>query len=374
MLRRVLPPLLICLLALGAFQWKVHQKMVDFGVYRQASTRVLNAEPLFRESDGHYQFKYLPVFAMATIPFAVLDEDTAKLVWFAMSVGALVLLLRWSAHFVPARRRGLPILIGLSFLCMAKFFLHELSLGQVNIVFVLLIVGAIGALQSELPSAAGVLFGAAVCVKPYGVLFAPWVLASEDRRAAVAFAITGMLAILTPATLYGFGGNAALLREWWHTVTSTTAPNLLDTDNISFAAMWAKWIGPGRTAAVLATLTGLASVGLVADAWRRRAHVDEPAYLEVAALLVLIPLLSPQGWDYVLLLSTPAVVLLIDRLPELPRPARAAVWTMLGVVGLTVFDVMGKAAYREFMALSIVSLCALGFVVALTYLRRARLA
>ena len=47
-------------------------------------------------------------------------------------------------------------------------------------------------------------------------------------------------------------------------------------------------------------------------------------------LLTLIPLLSPQGWDYVFLVSTPAIMLLVnyeDRLPRVtassqPRRAR----------------------------------------------------
>lgn len=374
MLRRLVPPLLICLLALGAFEWKIQQKMVDFGVYRQAAQRAANAEPLYRESDEHYQFKYLPVFAVATIPFGAVDEGTAKEIWFALSVGALVLLLRWSTHFVPARRRAMPLLIGLTSLFMAKFFLHELGLGQVNLVFGLLAVAAIGALQTDLPAVAGVLLGAAVSVKPYGVLFAPWLLMSEHRRASVAFATTVVVALLAPTLLYGVGGNVEQLRAWWHTVTSTTAPNLLDTDNISFAAMWAKWIGAGQGAAVLAGLTGLGGLGLVADAWRRRADVDEPAYLEAAALLVLIPLLSPQGWDYVLLLSTPAVALLIDRMPEVARPWRTATWSILAVMGLVMYDLVGRRAYHAFMNLSVVSLCALGLVVALAHLRRAKLA
>ena len=43
-----------------------------------------------------------------------------------------------------------------------------------------------------------------------------------------------------------------------------------------------------------------------------------PEYLECALLMLLIPLVSPQGWDYVLLLATPAVVCLVDRWREFP--------------------------------------------------------
>jgi len=373
-LRRVLTPLVICLLALGAFQWKIQPRMVDFAVYRQAAERALRAEPLYREADGHYQFKYLPAFAVATIPFALANEDLAKVLWFATSVGALTLLLRLSALFLPGRRGGRPVLFGLTCLFMANFFLHELPLGQANLVFGLLILAAIGALQSELPAVAGVLIGGAIAVKPYGVLFAPWLLVSAPRRATIALAITAVVMLLAPSALYGVGGNITLLGDWWHTVTSTTVPNLLDTDNISFAAMWAKWIGVGRAATVLAAFTGLAGLALVADAWRRRRNADEPDYLEAAALLVLIPLLSPQGWDYVLLLSTPAVVLLLDRLPEVSRPWRAATWILLALMGLVIYDIVGRHAYHLFMNLSVVSLCGLGLVIALAHLRRAKLA
>ena len=374
MLRRFLPPLLIGLVALAAFQFKAREKMVDFGVYRQASERVLRAEPLFRESDGHFQFKYLPVFAVATIPFALADAETAKLGWFALSVGALVLLLRWSARFVPERRRGLPLLVGLTLLFMLKFYIHELGLGQANLFFALLVVAALGALQSEFPAVAGVLFGAAVAVKPYGIIFAPWLLASEDRRAVVAMAITLVAALLAPMAFYGFNGNIALLADWWRTVTSTTAPNLMTPDNVSFASVWARWLGAGPAASVLAVVTGGISLALVADAWRRRARVAEPAYLEAAALLVLIPLLSPQGWDYVLLLSTPAIALLFDRMPELPRGWRVAAWTAVGVMGLVAFDLVGRAIYQRFMRTSVVTICALTIIVVLAQLRRQRLA
>jgi len=364
----------IAFLAIGAFQWKIHQKMADFAVYRQASERVLKAEPLYRESDGHFQCKYLPAFAMATIPFAVADVETAKLCWFAMSIGALVLFVRFSARFVPDRRRGLPFLMGIACIFLAKFFVHEIQLGQANLLFGLVVVTAIGALQSELPAAAGVLFGVAVCVKPYGLLFAPWLLASEDRRAVYAFAITSVVVLLAPATLYGLSGNLTLLGDWWHTVSASTAPNLLGDDNISLASMWAKWIGPGRGASLLAGLTAILCLTAIAEAWWHREKINEPAYLEVAALLVLVPVLSPQGWDYVLLLAAPAVILLLDRMPELPRPWQITAWTVFAIMGFFIFDVVGKAIYHRFMALSIISLCAITMVVLLNHVRRLRLA
>ena len=133
--------------------------------------------------------------------------------------------------------------------------------------------------------------------------------------------------------------------------------------------MWAKWIGIGAPATALATLTTGAALGLVATVWVRRREVANPDYLEFALLLLLIPLLSPQGWDYVLLLGTPAVVCLLDRWSEVSREWKVATAVSLVLMGLTIFDVMGRTLYARFMAMSIVSVAALGAAVALTHLR-----
>jgi hypothetical protein len=120
---------------------------------------------------------------------------------------------------------------------------------------------------------------------------------------------------------------------------------------------------------MLATLTTGLLLGLVATVWVRRQTVDNPDYLECALLMLLVPLLSPQGWDYVLLLGTPAVVLLLDRWSEVTRRWQAATGAALVLMGLTAFDLMGRALYGRFMALSVVTLAAIGAAVALTHLR-----
>lgn len=376
-MRRLLAPLLIAILAITAFQLRVRHEMVDFSVYRQAATRLTKAEPLYQATDGHYQFKYLPAFAILAIPFTMVDEEAAKMMWFALSVGALVLLVRLSVRFVPERRRGIGLLAALTFVFMAKFYLHELNLGQSNLLFGVLVVAAIGALQVDADAVAGALLGAAVCIKPYGLLFAPWLVVnsrSGNRRAIVAFATVCFVALIAPAAVYGFTGNFQLLADWWRTVSDSTAPNLTGTDSVSFAAMWAKWIGASSAARLLAGLSSAAALGVVIDVWLRRQDSGDPIYLEAAALLLLVPLLSPQGWDYVLLLGTPAIALIFDRMPELPRGWKIAAWTAIGVMGLTVFDLMGGVAYRHIMSWSIITLSAIGVLICLGKLRRLKLA
>ena len=75
--------------------------------------------------------------------------------------------------------------------------------------------------------------------------------------------------------------------------------------------------------------------------------------------MVLIPLLSPQGWDYVLLLDAGGGA--ADRSLERPDAGMAALAALFGVMGLAIYDVLGRELWTV-MALSIVSARALGVV------------
>jgi hypothetical protein len=362
-------PLLLIVVSGILYHTKIHRQMVDFGVYRTAAVRARAAEPLYRAEDGHYQFKYLPAFAIAMMPFAILQNDAAKAIWFALSVGLLAGYVRWSVSGLPSRHRSKWTLIGLTVLLMAKFYGHELTLGQTNLMFGSMLVAALLAAQVNRPLISGALIGAAVFVKPYALVLLPWIGFTYGAAAAGSCLTVIAAGLILPAAVYGWTGNIDLLVAWFHTVTESTAPNLLSNDNISLAAMWAKWVGPGTLASRLAAGSGVAALGLAAAVWFGRRRVGKPDYLEIALLMLLIPLLSPQGWDYVLLLSTPAVICLLDRWPKMGPGWRIFTGVSLALMCFTIFDLMGRVLYGRLMAMSIISVAALGLAVALAHLR-----
>ena len=59
----------------------------------------------------------------------------------------------------------------------------------------------------------------------------------------------------------------------------------------------------------------------------------------------MIPLLSPQGWDYVFLLSTPAVVYLVNYDADLHPALRGLTWVALAIIAFSLYDVIGRDAY-----------------------------
>lgn len=367
-------PFIIVLLAAVMYVIRVQSEMADFGVYRAAALRAIQAEALFRPEDGHYQFKYLPVFALAMAPFAYMPAEMAKAVWYGLSVALSWVLVGWSIRGLPDRRRTTQALAWWTVVLMAKFYAHELNLGQTNVLLGVILVGALLAVQGGRAAAAGALVGIGIFVKPYALILLPWLLVSAGApgvRAATGVVTVG---IVLPAIVYGWQGNADEVVGWYRTVTDTTAPNLLVAENVSLATMWAKWIGVGPPATQLAVATAILALAVAAWVMWRRRRVSSPAYLEFGLLMLLVPLVSPQGWDYVLLLATPAIVCLVDRFGEMTPPWRLTTAMALGLMSFTIFDVLGRALYARLMAVNIVSVCALALVVCLAHLRSRALA
>jgi hypothetical protein len=373
-LRPLLLPALLIVLALTAYNTRISREMVDFEVYRTAGRRAVDAEPLYRETDGHNTFKYLPAFAVAMAPMAILGQDASRVGWYALSCACLGLLLRWSVLALPARRWTERSLVVVAIALLAKFYAHELLLGESNLLLGVVLLAGLGALQLDAPKLAAIAFAAAVFIKPYALILLPWLVASYGV-ATGAVAVAGIMAgLLLPAIFYGWTGNLAQLSSWWHIVTNSAGPNLLGAGNVSLTSMWAKWIGPGSLASGLTAVSVVLLVAVAATMWRQRARVAEPDYVEFAFLLLIIPLVSPQGWDYVLLLGTPAVICVIDRWRELQTPWRFVSGLALALMGFSLFDVMGLAPDGQVMAWSIVSVSAVVIAATLAQIRLRALA
>jgi len=373
--RRVLVGLAIVVVATALFFGiRARRDFVDLEVYRTAAIRALHAEPLYRPDDGHYQFKYWPAFAVAMAPLAFVSAETAKWLWFVGSIVLLGYFLTHAIRVLPDRRATERWLVWWTLAVTAKFIVKELVNGQTNVLLGLLALSAGMSLARRRPILAGLAVGIAAFVKPYGLLLVPWLAVAAGIPAMAAAAATIVAGLCLPASLYGLDGNLSLLHDWYSTVTTTTAPNLLNAENISFATMWAKWIGAGPSATALTWLTAACSL-VVAGAvcWRRRS-VGHPEYLESGLLVLLMPVLSPQGWDYVLIAAVPAFVCLLDRLRQMGPAWRGVTVVGFALTSLTIFDLLGRALYMRAMAASVMSVGAILLIAALAHLRWRRLA
>ena len=316
-------PIVFVLVVVGAYALvrAKRDELVDFVVPRTAAVRFLAHEPLYRPDDGHYQYKYLPAFAQLMVPFTWVPKEVAQFTWFTLTVAMTWAFVRLSLAALPDRRLSARALFWLTLLLNGKFLVKELAFGQFNLPVALLLLGAVIAAQHGRGSWRA-RWSRPACSSSR--MPSCWCRGWPGRSAGARSSPFGLVlagGLLLPAASYGWNGNLTLLHEWYRTVTDTTGPNLLASENISFASMWAKWIGPGahgRGASRCVSAVAAVAAG-VAVMWRRR-QVAEPNYLEGAYFFVLVPLLSPQGWDYVLLIALPAYMCLVDRWRDLSPP------------------------------------------------------
>lgn len=355
--------------ALGAFVLRVSRDMHDSEVPWTAARRAAAAEPLYRAEDEHYQFKYLPAFAVLAIPLGVMPLAVAKGVWFVGSVALLVGLMTLSVRLLPEPRKPTTLLVVSAIVVLAKFYARELDMGQVNLPFAMAVTGALLAMKTKRDLLAATLIVLSIAIKPYGALLLPVVVARRQRVGIVAAATGCLLLLLLPVPLYGWSGTVDLHESWWETVTETTAPNLLNPDNVSLASLYAKWLGMTFLSTILAAASALVLLAGVMMVFLRRRSIPFPEGLEGSLLLLLIPLLSPQGWDYVLLIATPAIIYLANYQDLLPARWRVLTIVAALTIGLSLFNLMGRAAYGVFMGAAVISVCALALVGALLTLR-----
>ena len=362
-------PLLLALFFAAAYAARVNREMVDFSVYQKAAARAANAENLYRPEDGHYQYKYLPAFAFPMAPFARLSDPIARVIWYALSCALLVAMMRWSVRALPERNMTETALLWLAAIFLLKFYAREVTLGQTNVLLGTMLVGALLAAQVDARRTAGVLVGLGVFVKVYALILLPWLWLAAGWPGLAAAALVLAAGLLLPAFAYGWQGNIDQLAAWYRTVTETTAPNLLNPENVSAAAAWTKWTGAGPHVAWLAGITIALAVALAAVAVSRRRNVSEPLYLEFGLLMLLIPIISPQGWDYVLLLAAPAVICIVDRWKQVTVPWRIVTAVAIAFMSFTVYDLIGRPAYRFMMDISVMTVAVLTLAVCLVNIR-----
>jgi hypothetical protein len=116
----------------GAFQLRVKNDMVDFSVNYQAGQRLRQGETLYRGSDGHYQFKYMPFSAFLYLPFTLLPVGTAKAAWYVVVIVSTGLVFYLTVKLLRTDRGKAVLAAVTAAVVLGRYFLREIDLGQIN--------------------------------------------------------------------------------------------------------------------------------------------------------------------------------------------------------------------------------------------------
>jgi len=355
---------LVCLSFLALFVIRIKKEMVDFQVNYTAGARLSWGESLYRTGDGHYQFKYPPFAAMLYLPLALLPLPAAKAVWFALVVLATGASFYLSFRLASSKRKGVGWLASLPLLILGRYFFREIQLGQINALLtclLLVMTGLLASAEKKLsPRAetwAGVFWGLAVALKPYALIFLPYLVLKRKARPLVSGAVFLVLAFLMPSCYYGLAGNVTVHKEWIKTLSQSTPQLLTSQDNASLLAMFTKWTGRPHLSVQLWAVCLVLLAGFLFCLIRKGRAQENPVPLDCGLLLLLIPLISPLGWDYTFLSSVLAVSIIARHYFDFPAAGRVLLSVVCLIIPLSLYDLLGRRTYAQFMALSVITVC-----------------
>ncbi len=368
--------ILISAVFLSLFLLRVKNDMIDFEVNYEAGKRLRLAETPYRFEDGHYMFKYLPSSAFLYLPLSYLPLDLAKGIWYFLTIFCSLALIQISFSLVPSTTEKSKGLMVLPPLILIKYFLREIDLGQINTLVTMILLIMIWYLDRQKKDTShkeeiysGLLWGVAIALKPYALIFLPYFLLKGKWRTMLSGACMLSVALLIPSLYYGIQGNFIVLGEWISTLSQST-PTLLTTwDNISLIALFNKWTGDPALSLVLALvfLALLAFLVLILMLLGRRQ--ERASVLECSVLLFLIPLASPLGWDYNLLMSILGIMIIVHNFSHYAKIWRIVLVCDFLIIFFSVYDIIGKELYSTFMSLSITTLNFLLLIGYLAFLR-----
>ena len=382
------PTLLVGAVALGA--WSTSSQaaaQLDFAVFWSGGARFMSGESLYPAVAIDITFLYPPFAAWLFQALALLPLDNAyrafALVNAVLYLGAMWLTAAALGKAYPESRWRAAFIVGVIF--SFPFVQWNFVWGQVNLLILVLVLGAVVSVQRDRAVLAGALVAVAAGIKVMPVLFAVWLVLRVGRRATLGLVLGSVLVVLLPVVWRGVPQGVADLAEFVDSVLRGFLAGgvRVRADNYNLATLVYGLLGPvpasgtfqvpyyavdageAVRAAVyrllaLAALGGWAAVLVVR--WRRD---TEWSLVEVTATFLLSALISGVTWHHhlVALLFVVAVLLV-----ELGRQSTdrwllgtASVMLLVGSVGR---DVLGSLLYDQLQQLHLLRI---GLVVAFVW-------
>lgn len=351
--------------------------MVDFEVNWKAGKRLHAGETLYRQEDEHYQFKYLPIAAFLYIPLSFIALPAAKAIWFAGISIAGGLFVFLSYRLLPDKTKPARLIMGIPSLVLLRYFLRELDLGQINLVVAVAIMLMLNFLLKSITTQekkkkrllTGLFCGTSIALKPYSLILIPYLAVKKQYLALIAAGAFLAFSFFLPLAFYNFQGNLLVHWEWISSLSRSTPGLLTSADNVSLWACFMKWTGSNNVALLLASIFIFLLACLFLVLIHKGRSLRHGIYFEVSFLLLLLPLVSPLGWDYNFLLSLPALMLLINYCHHFSSFWRKILFINMFITAFSLYDILGESLYSFIMKMSIPTILFSIFAAYITCLR-----
>jgi hypothetical protein len=315
---------------------------------------------------GGFHYYYSVAFALFLKPLYYLPFFWVKFCWLLLNLGLylhLFLLLSKSEFVSALNEKQKKTFLFLVFLFSFRFSHQNLHVSQITILILWCCIYGLHFIRNNKPLPGAVLLAIGINIKLLPIVFLPYLL---YRGYFKAFAITILfyaLSLVLPSFIIGHTYNMALLESWFNLVNPTMQRHVLDVDERSFHGLstllstllvkdvpdtYAMHIKrnildvslEALSLALLIIRLSLATFTLYFLKWPpfKIASSGWKQALEIAYLLLLIPLIFPHQQHYAFLFIVPSFAAIlyyfILNFEAMPRSFRQIIISSLVLIYL----------------------------------------
>jgi alpha-1,2-mannosyltransferase len=345
-LAAVLPALYLPGLVHDFFDLKIYMRAVDWWAAGNPLYDYVQPDRV----QGALYFTYPPLSALLLRPFALLPLGVTIALFTILTGIGVVATTRWLLAPVIARH-GLPrvftLTVGVLLVLAVESTRETITLGQINMLLVVLILADVLFAVPQRRRWAGVGIGLATALKLYPGIFIVYLLATRRWRDAVVASATAAGATLLAAAVAPSDSWRFFTHELW----ATDRVGRTDyTGNQSLFGLLSRITAPAEPSRApwLALALLVAAYGL----WRAARATRAGDLLTGLALTGLVgALVSPITWTHHVYWFVPAVVALADAAlradPATPAGARRRRWLTGLAVGTGAVIVYGVVSFHD---------------------------
>lgn len=198
----------------------------DLEVYYQTAHRMVAGEEIYNiatDADGHgfYIYKYSPTAVFLFLPLILIPYHLAKVFYwvgltFLLGLSLMKLFKLIGSELSKKDKMNTNIIL-FAFLTILIHIDTELHLGQVNLILLALYIFTISSLLSGKDSLTGLLLAISIFIKPFGLIFLPFLFLKKKYKSLMYFALFMIILFAMPLIYYpSVDSFLALQKAWFH--------------------------------------------------------------------------------------------------------------------------------------------------------------
>ncbi len=352
-------------------------RMRDLEVYQKTALRMVNGEDLYRavEDDPyeHYVYKYSPPAAMFFIPLILPGLTVSKfLYWVFLTFIFGSILYNMKVIFTGKAEMNSRITgsLMLATAIVGTHFFRELHLGQVNLLLLGAYIYALRCFLARQSAGFGVLMAASIFIKPFALIFIPFLLVLRKFKESMYFAGFTILLFILPFAFYpDITGFMDLYASWIRELGIEMADKqgLLAEGNHTLFSVVARFTPVGflemnETGRYIYQLLVLGLLGtLIFWFLFKKKVADAPARIFII-LISFIPLLAFTS-NNAFIFTLPLIAYLLFKYRELNVYFKVLFILSCILIGGNIYDLLGRELFNILWGMSVYTWGTIGLLV-----------